>query len=223
MIYCVEDDNSILQMVLYTLRISGFDAQGFTDGASMLKAMDQGEPELILLDIMLPGMDGMEVLRQVRRAGEVPVILATAKGTEYDRVTGLDAGADDYLVKPFSMIEMVSRVKAVLRRSKPRTETTELQLGQLTMNLLEHRVCVAGKIVELTLKEYQLLKLFLRHPGQVFTREQLLDQIWGTEYYGETRTVDVHIGTLRTKLGDWGTAIRTVRGVGYRVEKDNDQ
>jgi two-component system alkaline phosphatase synthesis response regulator PhoP len=147
------------------------------------------------------------------------VILATAKGTEFDKVAGLDAGADDYLVKPFSMIEMVSRVRAVLRRTIPKAEASPLTHGCLSMNIAEHSVSVHSQTVELTLKEYELLRLFLEHPGQVFTREQLLEQIWGTDYFGETRTVDVHIGTLRTKLGDGGSGIRTVRGVGYRLEK----
>ena len=223
MIYCVEDDISILQMMLYTLRVSGFDAEGFTDGATMLHSLKSNPPELILMDIMLPGMDGIEVLRQLRRQGDIPVILASAKGTEYDKVLGLDTGADDYLVKPFSMIEMVSRVRAVLRRSKPREIPDVLRSGELTLNPQEYTVTLAGQPIELTLKEYELLKLFLQHPGRAFTREQLLEQIWGAEYYGETRTVDVHIGTLRTKLGEQGNEIRTLRGVGYRMEKHHDQ
>lgn len=219
MIYCVEDDDSIRELMLYTLRISDFQAEGFSTGSDMLAALQQTKPELILLDIMLPGLDGMEVLRQLRSRLDTPVILCSAKGTEYDRIAGLDSGADDYLVKPFSMIEMVSRVKAVLRRSQPKSPQL-LRRGELLMNLAEHQVCVAGEPVTLTLKEYELLRCFLVHPGQVFTREQLLEQIWGTEYFGETRTVDVHIGTLRTKLGESGNLIRTVRGVGYRMEKD---
>ena len=218
MIYCVEDDSSIRELMLYTLRISGFEAEGFETGDAMLSALNRLAPELILLDIMLPGTDGMEILKQLRKASQVPVIMATAKGTEYDKVTGLDAGADDYLVKPFSMIEMVSRVRAVLRRTAPK-QTSALSCGGLTMNTAEHTVLLDGKAVELTLKEYELLRLFLEHPGQVFTREQLLEQIWGTEFFGESRTVDVHIGTLRSKLGEQGSAIRTVRGVGYRLEK----
>ena len=218
MIYCVEDDNSIRELMLYTLRISGFEAEGFESADTALSAIAQQSPELILLDIMLPGMDGMELLKQLRKSTQVPVILATAKGTEYDKVTGLDAGADDYLVKPFSMIEMVSRVRAVLRRSVPKASSL-LTYGELTMNLTEHTVSVNNSPVTLTLKEYALLHLFLEHPGQVFTRDQLLEQIWGTEFIGESRTVDVHIGTLRNKLGSCGTAIQTVRGVGYRLEK----
>ena len=219
MIYCVEDDSSIRELMLYTLRISGFEAEGFVSGADLLTALQRKEPELILLDVMLPGLDGMEVLRKLRSTRDIPVIMASAKGTEYDRVTGLDSGADDYLVKPFSMIEMVSRVKAVLRRSVPKVPT-QLKHGSICMNTAEHAVSANGSTVELTLKEYDLLRLFLEHPGQVFTREQLLEQIWGTDYFGETRTVDVHIGTLRTKLGESGSSIYTVRGVGYRMEKE---
>lgn len=219
MIYCVEDDTGIRELMLYTLRMSGFEVKGFEDGHTMLAALSVQEPELILLDIMLPGMDGMEVLRQLRLRSNIPVILATAKGTEYDRVTGLDSGADDYLVKPFSMIEMVSRVKAVLRRSRSAV-CKNLKQGTVIMNADEHTVTANGTPVELTLKEYELLKLFLTHPGQVFSREQLLEKIWGTDYFGESRTVDVHIGTLRTKLGEEGSLIRTVRGVGYRMEKN---
>lgn len=219
MIYCVEDDTGIRELMLYTLRMSGFEVKGFEDGHTMLAALSVQEPELILLDIMLPGMDGMEILRQLRLRSNIPVILATAKGTEYDRVTGLDSGADDYLVKPFSMIEMVSRVKAVLRRSRSAV-CKNLKQGTVIMNTDEHTVTANGTPVELTLKEYELLKLFLTHPGQVFSREQLLEKIWGTDYFGESRTVDVHIGTLRTKLGEEGSLIRTVRGVGYRMEKN---
>lgn len=219
MIYCVEDDSSIRELMLYTLRISGYDAEGFSDGKSMLAALPQGQPSLILLDIMLPGMDGMDILRHLRSFTDVPVILASAKGTEYDRITGLDSGADDYLVKPFSMIEMVSRVKAVLRRSRPKSSPALLFQGDIRLDTSEHQATVNGCPVELTLKEFALLRLFLEHPGQVFSREQLLEQIWGTEYFGESRTVDVHIGTLRTKLGDSGALIRTVRGVGYRMER----
>lgn len=222
MIYCVEDDSSIRELMLYTLRISGFEAEGFETGDAMLTQLARFEPQLILLDIMLPGMDGLEVLRTIRKTSQVPVIMATAKGTEYDKVTGLDTGADDYLVKPFSMIEMVSRVRAVLRRTAPKSATT-LSCGRLTMNTAEHTVALDYTALELTLKEYELLRLFLEHPGQVFTREQLLEQIWGTEFFGETRTVDVHIGTLRSKLGELGNIIRTVRGVGYRLEKNYDQ
>lgn len=222
MIYCVEDDSSIRELMLYALRASGFEAEGFEDGRGLFAALQQGNPRLILLDIMLPGMDGIEILKALRTnpaTGQIPVIMASAKGTEYDKVTGLDLGADDYLAKPFGMMEMVSRIRAVLRRSAPVSRESLLQLGQLKLDPQGHRVYAGEQRVELTLKEFDLLKLFLEHPGRVFTRDQLLERIWSTDYMGETRTVDVHIGTLRTKLGTCGDYIRTVRGVGYRMEE----
>ena len=222
MIYCVEDDTSIRELVLYALKASNFEAEGFADGAAFFAALEEKRPELILLDIMLPGMDGIEILKNLRANSatrDIPVIMATAKGTEYDKVLGLDLGADDYLSKPFGMMEMVSRIRAVLRRAAPKTEEKSLRLGDLEMQPESHTVTAKGERVELTLKEYELLKLFLLHPGRVYTREQLLEKIWGTDFLGETRTVDVHIGTLRTKLGPCGEYIRTVRGVGYRMEE----
>ena len=222
MIYCVEDDDSIRELMLYALRASGFEAEGFANGPGLFEALERGIPELILLDIMLPGMDGMEILRRLRGASataRVPVIMASAKGTEYDKVMGLDQGADDYLAKPFGMMEMVSRIRAVLRRTSGAREKPRLTMGRLEMDPESHTVRVDGSRVELTLKEFELLRLFLEHPGRVFTRDQLLERIWSTDYLGETRTVDVHIGTLRTKLGACGEYIRTVRGVGYRVEE----
>ena len=219
MIYCVEDDPSIRELMLYTLRASGFEAAGFGDGTGLFQALREHTPRLIILDVMLPGMDGIQILKQLRSGttiASIPVIMATAKGTEYDKVLGLDSGADDYLVKPFGMMEMVSRIRAVLRRTAPKQDN--LTMGPLTMNPAEHTVRINGSRIELTLKEYELLRLFLSSPGQVFSRDQLLEHIWGAEFYGETRTVDVHIGTLRTKLGDCGNYIRTVRGVGYRME-----
>ena len=222
MIYCVEDDTGIRELMLYTLRASGFEAEGFGDGTAMFSELAVRMPRLILLDVMLPGMDGMEILKKLRAdpaTRKVPVIMATAKGTEYDKVLGLDAGADDYLTKPFGMMEMVSRIRAVLRRTAPVSAEKTLTAGNLTMNLTEHTVRVEDRRVDLTLKEFDLLRLFLQHPGQVFTRDQLLERVWGTDYFGETRTVDVHIGTLRTKLGPCGEWIRTVRGVGYRLER----
>ena len=221
MIYCVEDDNSIRELMLYTLRASGFEAEGFCDGNSLFDALSRHKPQLIMLDIMLPGMDGMEILRRLRAdagTADVPVIMATARGTEYDRVLGLDSGADDYLSKPFGMMEMVSRIRAVLRRTAPQEAPRLLQMNELVMDPDSHTVQVAEHRVELTLKEFELLKLFLEHPSRVFTRDQLLERIWGMDYIGETRTEDVHIGTLRTKLGTAGEYIRTVRGVGYRLE-----
>ena len=221
MIYCVEDDAGIRELMLYTLRASGFEAEGFGEGAALFRALTDRIPKLILLDIMLPGMDGIEILKKLRATPAtrtVPVIMATAKGTEYDKVLGLDSGADDYLAKPFGMMEMVSRIRAVLRRAAPAPEEKILTAGSLSLNLTEHTVRLEGSRIDLTLKEFELLRLFLENPGRVFTRDQLLERIWGTDYFGETRTVDVHIGTLRTKLGPCGEWIRTVRGVGYRLE-----
>ena len=223
MIYCVEDDRSIRELMLYTLRASGFETAGFGDGEGLFDALEQQLPRLILLDIMLPGMDGIEILKKLRQnpvTAGIPVIMASAKGTEYDKVLGLDLGADDYLAKPFGMMEMVSRIRAVLRRSAAAgPKTTGLTLGSLQMDVAAHTVTCQGIRVMLTLKEFELLRLFLSAPGRVFNREQLLEQIWGTDYVGESRTVDVHIATLRTKLGPCGDYIRTVRGVGYRMEE----
>ena len=222
MIYCVEDDTSIRELMLYALRSSGFAAEGFPDGDGLFAALSQAQPQLILLDVMLPGMDGIEILKALRSdpvTASIPVIMASAKGTEYDKVLGLDTGADDYLAKPFGMMEMVSRIRAVLRRSSPPVPDTALCFGQIRMDLLSHTVTAAEQRVELTVKEFSLLQLFLEHPGRVYTRDQLLEIIWSIDYIGETRTVDVHIGTLRTKLGVCGEYIRTVRGVGYRLEE----
>lgn len=222
MIFCVEDDDSIRELMLYVLRSSDFQAEGFADGEGLMKALAHTTPQLILLDIMLPGgMDGIDILKALRAApatAAIPVILASAKGTEYDKIKGLDLGADDYLAKPFGMMEMVSRVRAVLRRTSPPAAAT-LAIGSLSIDPVSHTVRSAGENVELTLKEFELLQLFMEHPGRVFTRDQLLHRIWNTDYAGETRTVDVHIGTLRTKLGICGGYIRTVRGVGYRMEE----
>lgn len=223
MIYCVEDDTSIRELMLYALRASGFEAEGFCGGDALFDGLSQGLPDLILLDLMLPGMDGMAILRKLKSSSAtaaIPVIIASAKGTEYDKVVGLDAGADDYLAKPFGMTEMVSRIRAVLRRCAPQSGTAQLRMGQLQVDTQSRTVFAGGSRVELTLKEFELLRLFLEHPRRVFTRDQLLEQVWSTEYLGETRTVDVHIGTLRTKLGSCGEYIRTVRGVGYRMEEE---
>lgn len=221
MIFCVEDDSAIRDLVIYTLNTTGFEAAGFADSASFWEAMKKQKPELILLDIMLPGEDGITILKKLRlqtNFAEIPVIMATAKGTEYDKVMGLDLGADDYLAKPFGMMEMVSRIKAVLRRTKKLPDSNILRIGNLELNSDEHTVFADGARVELTLKEYELLNLFMHNPARVFTREQLLTQIWSSDYVGETRTVDVHIGTLRTKLGACGEYLETVRGVGYRIK-----
>ena len=220
MIYCVEDDNSIRDLMIYTLTIAGFDARGFAESGDFWANMDESLPELILLDIMLPGEDGITILKKLKSSAAtaaIPVIMATAKGSEYDRVIGLDLGADDYLCKPFGMMEMVSRIKAVLRRTGNSERRSFLTYGNIQMDLARHVVLVGGREIALTLKEYDLLKLFMEHIGFVFTRDQLLSSVWDQEYSGETRTVDVHIGTLRTKLGSSGEAIHTVRGVGYRL------
>lgn len=220
MIYCVEDDSSIRDLMIYTLTIAGFEAKGFADSKAFWEAMQTERPRLVLLDIMLPGEDGISILKKLRAApstASLPVIMATAKGSEYDKVIGLDLGADDYLCKPFGMMEMVSRIRAVLRRAAPGEKREYLTYGPITMDSARHVVTVGGREVSLTLKEYDLLKLFMEHVGLVFSRDQLLSSVWDQDYSGETRTVDVHIGTLRTKLGESGEAIRTVRGVGYRL------
>ncbi len=222
MIYCVEDDSSIRDLMIYTLNVSGFEAVGFPDGKEFLEAVAAKKPELVILDIMLPGLDGisiLKILRDKKDTADIPIIMASAKGTEYDKVMGLDLGADDYLCKPFGMMEMISRIKAVLRRTAPKETSKLLKVGDLELNLSEHTAKSCGERLQLTLKEYDLLQLFMQNPRQVFSRDQLLSQIWGSDYVGETRTVDVHIGTLRTKLGTCGDYIQTVRGVGYRMEE----
>lgn len=221
MIWCVEDDASIRDIELYTLRSTGFEARGFEDGGTFLTALEAERPQLVVLDVMLPGLDGVEVLRRMKaspRFAPIPVIMATARGAEYDKVQSLDLGADDYLVKPFGMMELVSRVKAVLRRYTPAREQADLSVNDLHMDLTEHTVTAGGERVVLTRKEFELLRLFLSSPGVVFTREALLSAVWDTEFTGETRTVDMHIRTLRQKLGNYGAMIETVRGVGYRLE-----
>lgn len=224
MVYVVEDDSGIREMMVYTLKATGFEAAGFPCPEQFWKALTAAKPELIILDIMLPGEDGISVLKKLRQSPstrDIPVIMATAKGTEYDKVQGLDLGADDYLAKPFGMMEMVSRIKAVLRRVSPKTESKTLTHGNLCLDDTNHTVTVNNSNVTLTLKEYELLKLFMENPGRVFTRDFLLENLWGFGYDGETRTVDVHIRTLRSKLGAGGRCIETVRGVGYRLEAKN--
>ena len=219
MIWCVEDDASIRDIELYTLRSTGFEARGFEDGGAFLAALETERPELVILDVMLPGMDGVELLRRMKMAiPDIPVIMATAKGAEYDKIQSLDLGADDYLVKPFGMMEMVSRVKAVLRRCRPVSPAKQLTAGGLTVDLEERTVTADGARILLTYKEFELLRLFLSRPGVAFTREQVLCDIWGMPYTGEARTVDMHIKTLRQKLGDYGAMIETVRHIGYRLE-----
>jgi len=221
MIYCVEDESAIRDLMVYTLRVSGFEAQGFEDGVDFWAAMKAQKPELIILDVMLPGEDGLTILKRLRSSpvtADIPVVMATAKGSEYDKVIGLDGGADDYLAKPFGMMEMVSRIKAVLRRTAPK-QSKVISYGGITLDEGKHTVTVNKTPVSLTLKEYEILKLLIDNPGQVFTREILLSDIWGIDFTGETRTVDVHIGTLRTKLAEAGDLIETVRGVGYKMEE----
>ena len=221
MIWCVDDDNTIRDIEVYTLTQTGFEAKGFADGISMLEALKTEKPELIVLDIMLPGKDGVEILKGIRSNPEtrkIPVIMATAKGTEMDKIQGLDTGADDYLVKPFGVMEMVSRIKAVLRRCEPDEKEEVLSIGKITLSDNEHLVTVNGEKVVLTFKEFEILKLFMSNPGIVFSRDKLLSKVWGIDYLGESRTVDVHIKTLRQKLGDAGALIETVIGVGYKME-----
>ena len=221
MIWCVEDDASIRDIEVYALQSTGFKARGFEDGTSFWEALRTERPELVVLDVMLPGIDGMELLRRMRAdsgLSDIPVVMATAKGAEYDKIRGLDLGADYYLVKPFGVMELVSCVKAVLRRCQPEKAAHPLRSGGLVVDLNAHTVTVDGARVALTYKEFELLRLFLSHPGMAFTRDQLFQEIWGMDYCGETRTVDMHIRTLRQKLGPYGALIETVRNVGYRLE-----
>ena len=223
MIYCVEDEQNICELEVYTLQSVGLDAKGCSTGKELFEELENKLPQLILLDIMLPDEDGLNILRRLRsdeRYAHIPVIMATAKGTEFDKVKGLDCGADDYIAKPFGMLEMVARIKAVLRRCEGRGAQPAVQIikrDNLEVNLEEHKVLVEGEEVVLTLKEFELLKKFLLHPGIVFSRDKLLNDIWGYEFTGETRTVDVHIRTLRQKLGSAGDLVETIRGVGYRM------
>ena len=221
MIWCVEDDASIRDIEVYTLASTGFEARGFDDGVSFWSALQTQKPDLVVLDVMLPGVDGIELLQRMKASAElrtIPVVMATAKGAEYDKIRGLDLGADYYLVKPFGVMELVSCVKAVLRRCRPDKAAHLLRSGGLVVDLNAHTVTVDGARVALTYKEFELLRLFLSHPGMAFTRDQLFQEVWGMDFCGETRTVDMHIRTLRQKLGPYGRRIETVRNVGYRME-----
>ena len=221
MIYCVEDDRGIRELMTYTLNVSGIKAEGLKDGKELDEALKKEKPSLITLDIMLPGEDGISILKRLKndeRYRNIPIIIASAKGEEYDKVIGLDLGADDYLAKPFGMMEMVSRIKAVLRRSDTGSNNVILKNGPITLSPDEHIVKVDNCEIELTLKEYELLELFMNNIGLVFTRENLLSSVWESNFVGESRTIDVHIGTLRNKLGDCGPCIKTLRGVGYKME-----
>lgn len=221
MIFCVEDDRGIRELMTYTLSASGYDALGLKDGKELDEALKNTKPDLITLDIMLPNEDGISILKRLKndeRYHDIPIIMASAKGEEYDKVIGLDLGADDYLAKPFGMMEMVSRIKAVLRRSEVTNKKQELRNGPIYLNNIKHIVIVDGKEIELTLKEYELLLLLMNNIGIVFTREHLLASIWDSNFVGESRTIDVHVGTLRNKLGNCGSCIKTLRGVGYKME-----
>ncbi len=221
MIWCVDDDNTILDIEIYALESTGFRAKGFCDGKSMLKALDNESPRLIVLDIMMPCVDGIEILRRLRanpKHKDIPVIMATAKGGEMDKIKSLDIGADDYLVKPFGVMEMIARIKAILRRCEKQEEINVVTIGNISLCESEHTVTVNGNAVSLTYKEFELLKLLITHPGIVFSRDKLMTKVWGVDYVGETRTVDMHIKTLRQKLGEEGKKIETVIGVGYRLE-----
>ena len=222
MIYLVEDDESIRELLVYTLNGQGLVAEGFAYPSDFWHAMEKKIPDLVLLDIMLPEEDGLEILQKLRKKKEmknIPIAMLTAKGSEYDVVKGLDGGADDYIPKPFRMMELVSRVKALLRRGgqEQPQDDEEYVLGELYVSKKRHLVKVNGEEVTLTMKEFELLLLFLSNPGIVFSRAQLLDKIWGYQFDGESRTVDVHIRTLRQKLKDAGHSIETVRGIGYKV------
>lgn len=222
MIWCVDDDSTIREIEVYTLEQTGFAARGFVNGSELLEALKSEKPELIILDIMMPETDGVEALKAIRANPEtrdIPIIMATAKGTEMDKISGLNLGADDYLVKPFGVMEMVARIKALLRRSGKAERAAEITLGNITLKDKEHKVLALGKKVELTHKEFAMLALFMRNPNIVFSRDQLLSEVWGMDCIAETRTVDAHIKTLRQKLGAAGAQIKTVIGVGYRLEE----
>lgn len=223
MIYCVDDDNTIRDIEVYTLEQTGFSAVGFADGKALFDALEKEIPELIVLDIMLPETDGIEILKKLRsdaKYKDIPVIMATAKGTEMDKISGLNLGADDYLVKPFGVMEMVARINAVLRRTA-KSEETSITVGDITLSEAEHTVTVNGENVELTHKEFDILCLFMKNKNIVFNREKLMNEVWGSDYMGESRTVDMHIKTLRQKLGTAGGQIKTVIGVGYRLEGES--
>jgi len=224
LVYYVEDDASIRGAVLYALNSTGFEAEGFEDGESFFEAVSQQLPDIVLLDIMLPGIDGLEVLERLkgadRKTADIPVILITAKGSEFEKVIGLDSGADDYVAKPFGVMELISRIKAVLRRVPRQDAAEQITVDGLTIDVRQHTVTIEGKEIDLTLKEFNLLHCLMRNEGRVFTRDELLDIVWGYDAETETRTVDVHIGTIRQKLGEYSSYIKTVRGLGYRFARN---
>ena len=217
-IIIVEDDPGISKYLQAALRSHGYDTLLAPDGKTALEMIASHCPDLLLLDLGLPDMDGSEIIRSVRAWSRMPIIIISARSAEIDKAAALDMGADDYLTKPFSVIELVSRVRAVLRRCQPQEDTGTLRCGELTLDTAEHTVSVAGQRVDLTYKEYELLRLFMTHPGRAFTRDKLMELVWGTDYCGESRTVDMHIRTLRQKLGSCGNLIETVRNVGYRLQ-----
>lgn len=223
-IFCVEDDGDIRELIEYTLKTAGFEVRGFEGGAELFEALESARPQLILLDIMLSGTDGMKILKQLREknaTADIPVIMVTAKSDRLDKVRGLDCGADDYVTKPFDILELIARIKAVLRRSKAKQNTAEvLECGEIEADLPQRRITVSGNEITLTYKEFELLVFLMENKGKVVTRTTLLDKIWNTDFEGESRTVDVHIRTLRQKLGAAGELIETVRNVGYRMCSD---
>ena len=221
LIYVVEDDNDILEIETFALKNSNYEVKGFSNAKDFYKAVEEKIPSLAVLDVMLPDEDGLQIvqkLREMPKACHIPIIMVTARTTEIDKVKGLDMGADDYLTKPFGVMELIARVKALLRRSGKQEEKKLLELGELQMDDEKHAVYVNKKVCELTFKEYELLKMFLENVGIVLTRESIMNRIWGTDYSGETRTVDMHIKTLRQKLGEAGNRIKTIRNVGYLME-----
>lgn len=220
-IWCIEDDENINNLVTYALQSAGYEARGFSDFRRFSSRMAREMPDLVILDIMLPDTDGMEILKQLRSNPEtrgIPVIMLTAKTAEIDRVKALDMGADDYVPKPFGVMELISRVRRVLRRTDPGGRREVISCGDVRMYPGQHLVESGGHPVELTLKEYNLLLLLISNPGQVFSRRQIMDRVWGDSFVGESRTIDMHIKTLRQKLGEGGEIIKTVRGVGYKAE-----
>lgn len=223
MIYIIEDDSNIRELEEYALSNSGYQVFGFETGKGLFQALQNNIPKLIILDIMLPGENGLDILKRLRENREtktIPIIMVTAKTSELDKVKGLDMGADDYICKPFGIMELVSRVKALLRRTEPDAAPLTIELGLIVLDDAKHFVTVEGEVVDLTFKEYELLKHFLCNTDIVFTREKLMDRVWGFDYEGESRTVDMHIKTLRKKLGEAGNYIKTVRNVGYKISLD---
>ncbi len=226
MIYCVEDDKDIMQIMLYTLKSRGYDAHGFENGNDFWQAVEKEKPQIVLLDIMLPGEDGLSILNRLRRredTKDVYIIMTTAKGSEYDKVIGFDSGADFYLTKPFGMLEMLAHIRAVLRRGSKITGENKIKLGKIEIDTASHSVKAAGREISLTVKEYEILSVLAKNSHKVFTREELLEKVWGYDWMGETRTVDVHVAALRTKLGKYGEYIETIRGIGYKMGNKNDK